>query len=145
LGAALEIAEKLTAPAMVSQLNSVLELANQAPGLVAMTMDMLDDGYQTAAANGFAPDELLKEGGALLSKMTTLMRSEEFKALMDSGVMTPQTLQIVNSAGEALVESQNQKIPKVGLFGMLRVMRDPDMQRMLGFFTNFGKQFGKKL
>ncbi|MEZ4884883.1 MAG: DUF1641 domain-containing protein [Chitinophagales bacterium] len=145
LGAALEIAEKLTSPAMVSQLNSVLELANQGPGLVAMTIDMLDEGYQTAAANGFDLDLLLKEGANLTSKMTVLMRSEEFKALLDSGALAPKTLKIVNCAAQALAESQNQPPQKVGFFGMLRVMGNPDMQRTLGFLTAFAKQFGKKL
>ena len=145
LGAALEIAEKLTAPAMVSQMNSVLELSNQGPGLVAMTVDMLDEGYKSAALSGLDLESLVKDGTALAAKLAKLMQSEEFHDLHESGVLAPETLRIVNAAALALAESQKTPPQKVGLFGMMRAMGNSDMQRALGFLVGFAKQFGKKL
>ena len=144
LGAALEIAEKLTAPAMVSQLNSVLEVANQAPGLVAMTVDMLDEGYKSVAASGLDLETLVKDGTALAAKLANLMQSEEFHDLHEGGVLAPETLRVINAAAVALAESQKNPPQKVGLFGMMRAMGNSDMQRALGFLVSFAKQFGKE-
>jgi uncharacterized protein YjgD (DUF1641 family) len=77
-----------------------------------------------------------------------LLNSAEVTALMGSGIFSPQTVAVVAHAGDALVESYNanQTAPKqVGLFGLLRALGDPDVQRGLGFLVDFGKRFGQQL
>jgi uncharacterized protein YjgD (DUF1641 family) len=60
---ALLLAEKLTAPAMVEKLDGLLSLSDQLPGLVAMTMDTVDEGMRNAIANGIDPQALANWAG----------------------------------------------------------------------------------
>ncbi|MFN8373067.1 MAG: DUF1641 domain-containing protein [Anaerolineae bacterium] len=81
-------------------------------------------------------------------QLQPLLESPEFAALMQSGLFAPKTVAVVGQAGDALVESyeQHHQDPKsLGLFGLLRALNDPDIQRALGFAAGFGKQFGKKV
>ncbi len=91
---------------------------------------------------------ILPSLSGVLSELQTILESEEFDALMRSGVFSPKTVGIVGEAGNALVDSYeaHQTTPKsVGMFGVLGAMRDPDVQRALGFFVEFGKRFGQKM
>lgn len=84
----------------------------------------------------------------VLTQLQTILQSEEFDALMNSGVFSPKTVGIVGQAGNALVDSYeaNQADPKsVGMFGLLKAINDPDVQRALGFAVRFGKQFGQSI
>jgi len=54
----LAIAEKLTAPAMAQKLDSMMQLADQAPGLIAMVGDMVDEGMKNAMDKGFDPQSM---------------------------------------------------------------------------------------
>ncbi|MCI5083399.1 MAG: DUF1641 domain-containing protein [Saprospiraceae bacterium] len=145
LAAALQIAEKLTQPQMVAQLNGLMDTANQLPGLIAMFVDMLDEGYQRAADNGVDLGALSQQGVAAMQQASEIMNSEEFKALQNSGVLSPATLGVIAKTGEALVESQQQPVKKMGLFGLMGALNDKDRQKALGFLMNFTKSFGQKL
>ncbi|MEZ4884884.1 MAG: hypothetical protein R3E32_09180 [Chitinophagales bacterium] len=89
LGGALEIAEKLTSPAMVSQLNSVLELANKAPGLVSMVADMADDAVKQASNKGINLEERL--GGALeiAEKLTSPAMVSQLNSVLELANKAP--------------------------------------------------------
>ena len=89
LGAALELAEKLTAPDMVEKLNGVLEMANQAPGLMSMTMDMVDEGIKNAAKNGVHIEERLGAALELAEKLTAPDMVEKLNGLLEIANQTP--------------------------------------------------------
>jgi len=74
-----------------------------------------------------------------------MMSTEEMTELLEGGIFDVQTLKIMGAASSALVESNQLPRKKVGLFGMMREMKNSDMQRALGFLTTFGRLFGKKL
>ena len=116
---ALALAEKLTAPEMVEKLDSIITLSNQAPGLIAMFADMADENMAK-----------LQENGAL-ERITEMIN--------------PDTMAAVGNVGHALTEAQKQPIQKVGLMGMLRAFRNPDMQNAMGFLINFARNFGKTI
>lgn len=81
-------------------------------------------------------------------QISDLMNSDEFDALMQSGVLSPETLTVVGQAGDALVESRQeaaQSDQRIGIFGLLRALNDPDIQRSLNFLLTFSKKFGRKL
>ena len=119
LNQALSLAEKLTAPEMVAKVEGLMQLADQAPGVIAMVVDMVD------------------EGAADLQKNDTISQL--------SGLMNPQTLKMLGQISQALSDTQNQKPEKIGPFGAFRALRDPNMQQATGFLLNFGKNFGKSL
>jgi len=79
------------------------------------------------------------------SSMADLIESDEIKNLLDSGIIAPEAVGVVGSAADALVASRNQSTPQVGVIGMAKALRDPDLQRALGFLVLFGKEFGKNL
>lgn len=113
LGVALQLAERLTAPEMAARLENALQLADQMPGMMAMTVDMVDEGMREAMDNGFDPQSLSRVAGA---------------------------------AGTALTRAQGEAPAKAGgIFGLMRALKDPDRQLGLGFLLNFLKHFGKNL
>ena len=145
VGTALRMAEKITDPKMEERFNQLLDLSDQMPGLTAMVIDILDEGYRKAVSQGLDLETLAQQGAFALKQMVALLGSEEFKALMSSGVLSPSTLNVVSQAGEALIESQQAEHKKVGLFGTMRALGDPDRKRAMGFVMTFMKNFGRKL
>jgi len=139
----LELAEKLTAPDVLDKINQLLKLSGQAPGMVAMFMDILDEMYNKAAEKGLDPETMIKQGVDVTKKMTVLLNSSEFQGLMESSVFEPQTLNVLSAVSNALVESQEEPVRKVGIFGLMRSLRDPEAQKALGFLSTVLKNFGK--
>jgi uncharacterized protein YjgD (DUF1641 family) len=155
----LRLLEKLTEPDTAAALERILDrsdqldeltaLAEDAPDAIATVVDILDAEYARAAAQGYDPEQTLRRAFGALSRLGELFRTEEFEALLDSGVLDPEALQVVGSLGSALVESQKEasrgETPRRGFFGLLGALRDPDVQRAIGFVTTFAKKFGRNL
>lgn len=136
--------EKLTRPGTVEQLEQLLELSDRLPGLAAMGVDILDEGYKRAAERGVDWSTLNEHGLEMLTALTKLLTSDEFKALMQSGVLDPCTIKVVAKAGEAMVDSNQEEVKPAGMFSLLRSMGDRDRQKALGFLLSFSKHFGKR-
>ena len=127
----LAMAEKLTSPEMMTKLDQLLMLSEQAPGMVSMMTDIVDDGYRQLAADGIDVEERLRVGLAIMAKATdpqTMTRLDHmFDTLLaaEEGVLNQEAVEMVGMAAHALVVSQQRPLPKVGLFGLLRALRDP--------------------
>ncbi|RMD69021.1 MAG: DUF1641 domain-containing protein [Bacteroidetes bacterium] len=104
--------ERLTADTTIEQLDSLLTLAERAPGIIAMTADIADEAMAKAQAEGLDPQSV----GEML-KQTTV----------------------------ALSKARQAPPKKVGLFGLMGALKDPDRQKALGFLMNFLKELGKTL
>ncbi len=155
----LKLLEKLTEPDTAAALERVLDrsdqleqlsaLAENAPDAIATAVDILDAEYARAAAQGYDPEQTLRRAFGALRRLGELFRTEEFQALLDSGVLDPEALQVVGSLGSALAETQKEAsrgdTPAQGVFGLLGALRDPDVQRAVGFITTFAKKFGRNL
>lgn len=136
--------EKLTRPGTVEKLDQLLELSERLPGLASMGVDMLDEGYKRAAERGVDWSALNEHGLEMLTALTKLLTSDEFKALMQSGVLDPCTIKVVAKAGEAMVDSNREEVKPAGMLSLLRSMGDRDRQKALGFLLSFSKHFGKR-
>ena len=170
LGLALQMAEKLTAPAMVDKLDGLLKIADQAPGLVAMKVDMLDEAYRQADARGVnieerlglalqmaekltAPemmeklDNLLQLGDRVpgLVAMTMDMVDEAMKQTIESGFDPKALMETSRTANNALTYAKSVPPKSISLFGIMGALKDKDRQRGLGFLMNFLKHFGKNI
>lgn len=170
LKGALEIADKLTAPAMVDKLSNLLALSDQLPGMVAMTADMADEVYRQADNRGVNIEQRLGVALELAEKLTEpamvdklngiLAFSDQLPGLIALGIDTldeglrkarenglePETMvEWAAQFGRAMREAQAAPTTKVGAFGMLTALRDPDRQKALGFSLNFLKYLGKQL
>lgn len=112
LNNALVMAEKLTRPEMVTKLNDLIAITDQLPGIVAMTVDTVDEGLRKAREKGLEPEALVDWAGQF---------------------------------GAAMRAAQNEPIKRLGLFGMMRALNDPDRQKAIGFSLNFLKHLGKQM
>ncbi|AOS95006.1 hypothetical protein AN480_28670 (plasmid) [Mycobacterium intracellulare subsp. chimaera] len=69
--------------------------------------------------------------------------------LLRSPLTDPQTAEIIAQAGEALLEGKeaaaaDPRGPK-GVFALMRVTKDPDVSRGLGFLIHIARAFGQRL
>jgi hypothetical protein len=126
-------------------LEPLLELAEQAPALTAMVVDIADDAYRQAQAAGVDAEIMLRKGAETATKLCAVVCSPEFAAVIESGVLEPQTLSVIGSAGQALAASQQAPPKPVGPLGALGALRDPEVRKALGFAVTFAKQFGRAL
>lgn len=140
LQAGLQMAEKLTAPAMMANLDHALALADQAPHFAAMVGDMVDDTVRQMSAGGIDVQERMQVGLMAAERLTAPEMGDALSALTD-----PQLIGMLTMTGNALKESIAMPQKKVGLFGLLREMNDPDIQRGMNLLLNFGRAFGRKL
>ncbi|MCO5191312.1 MAG: DUF1641 domain-containing protein [Anaerolineae bacterium] len=140
LRAGLEIAEKLTAPEMVANLNQFMALAESAPGMVAMLGDIADDTIRQLAAYGIDVNERITVSLVAAERLTSPEASTALMTLLD-----PDLVGIVGDAGGAFKDSLSMPSQKIGLFGLMRSLSDPDIQRSLNIALNFGRAFGRKL
>jgi uncharacterized protein YjgD (DUF1641 family) len=143
--------ERLTTPenlraltGLSEQLSTLNALAQQAPGMMAMTVDMIDELYRSIDRQGINLEETAREGLAALRNFMLLLRSEEMKALLDSGMLAPRTLAVMGAAAEALVVTQ-QNVRPAGPLTLLRALFDRNIQRALGFGLGFAERFGRNL
>lgn len=131
------------------QIAELAKLADHAPRAIATVIDIIDAEYARAADAGFDPERALRDAASALGKLSEVFRTNEFRALLDSGVLDPEALQVIGGLGTALVESQKEatrgETPKRGMFGLLGALRDPDVQHAVGFLTSFAKRFGRQL
>ncbi|QXD16267.1 DUF1641 domain-containing protein [Rhodocaloribacter litoris] len=126
---ALDLVERLTAPETtrvlkqlldrMDRLEALLALADQAPGMAAMFVDIADEAAARARERGVDLDETLKRAGTLAGSATL--------ALAEASATTPATP------------------PRLGPFGLLRALRDADIQRALAFGLQFARAFGRAL
>ena len=143
--------ERLTEPATLralaglsEQLVTLEQLARQAPGFAAMTVDMIDELYAAASRQGVDIEGTVRQGLTALRNLLILMQSDEMKALMSSGVLDPKTLQVMGAAAHALVSAQREP-RRAGPMALLGALFNRDVQRSLGFALNFAERFGQKL
>ncbi|WP_322815956.1 DUF1641 domain-containing protein [Chloroflexus sp.] len=143
--------ERLTDPATLralaglsEQLVTLDELARQAPGFAAMTVDMIDELYAAIRKQGIDLEDTARQGLVALRNLVALMQSDEMKALMSSGVLDPKTLQVMGAAAHALVSAQREP-RRAGPMALLGALFNRDVQRSLGFALNFAERFGQKL
>ncbi|MEI2611558.1 MAG: DUF1641 domain-containing protein [Candidatus Promineifilaceae bacterium] len=146
LKAALALAEKLTDPERMAKLEQLLALADQAPAMLAMMGDVADD-----VATRFDIQGRIQAGAGLVDKATQPATVEKLSEMFDvlleaeSGMLNPQAVRTLGRMAQAMVASQQTPPPQVGLFGLLKAINDPDLQRALGFLMQFGRQFGRQM
>lgn len=118
------------------QLEEASRLLDEAPNLVATLGDVFDDYARQA----------LEDGVDLEKSVTHGLRA----ALLFGSKMDDQTVETISNAARALAVSQCEDCQaegpqKVGPFGLLNAMSNPDVQKSLGFAIRFAKCFGSTL
>lgn len=134
------------------QLVEMLRVAQQLPNLLATLGDVVDDTQQRCAAEGMDIEKAIINGCQAAMWLGTKVDQAHLRRLGDllgSEIMNVNALNVVDNAARSLntaqQQSQPQQPPKLGLLGLLKAMRDPEIQRSLDFAIHFGKSFGQNL
>lgn len=107
LKTALELAEKLTAPQMVANINQLLAMADQAPGAMAMMGDMVDGTYRRAAERGVDIDQRLRLALELAEKLTDPGRINQLNQLLAIADQAPQMMAMMGDMADNLAVRLN--------------------------------------
>jgi hypothetical protein len=111
--------------------------------------DMLADNLAEAVndARGIAPDIDPKKLRQVLVDLPTLV--EAGSTLVKSGMLDPEVVMLLGEAGHVFAraydEAKGHKPQNVGLLGLAKALRDPDVSRSLEFGLRIAKAFGKSL
>ncbi len=154
---ALALTEKLTEPRnmqilsglvdRLEQLDDALATTDQAPGMIAMFIDIADEMFKEAIDAGVDVELGIIQGAKAAIAFGQILgphELESIKALVTSGVLEPKAVNAVAGAGRALAASQETPAKPLGPLGLLRALRDPDIQKALGFLVKFAKYFGRE-
>ncbi len=134
------------------QLAQLAKIAVELPKLLAIVGDVVEEYQQKFAADGIDVEKALTNGlnaVLYLSSEIDHERLQRIDSLLSSEILNPNALNVianaVNSLHTAQTETSGQSKDRIGIFGMLAALRDPQVQRSLAFAVEFGKCFGKNL
>lgn len=119
------------------------ELASTLPGAVAVLIDTFDGVAARLGEAGVNLDDRMRSVGTALEVATAPRAVAGLAALVESKLLEPSSLATVSQLASALAEHGASE--PVGAWGALRALRDPDVQRALGFLLAVARQFGKNL
>lgn len=135
--------------ALTTKLEQTVAQANHATAqvtpAVATMVDTFDSIMSRLQTNGIDPEERLRSIVHAADQMTRPATMTALDALLASGLLDANALFVVGRLGAALAAVGGQPPQPVGMIGLLRGLRDPDIQRALGLLLAFGKQFGAGL
>lgn len=133
------------AQSLTSKLPEVARFAEDGPKLAAMLMDTFDELSNQAARQGIEVDNAIKSFLTAGLRLTEVLDSPQFKALLSSDVLAPETLEVVGSAGRALAEQSSAECRKAGLLTALSASQKADVQRAIYFGLGFAERFGRQM
>lgn len=157
---------RLDEPRVVAALNDLIDHADLLAMLVVGLDGLLSRGEVIGDSLVSAVDELRgASGGAarslsavdlegLASSLATLSGSvvratPALNSLLSSDLTDPKAVDVISRLANALVQAreQIQRDPDVpaGVFSLLRVLKDPDVARGLGYLVEVARSFGKQL
>jgi hypothetical protein len=140
--AAARLAERVTRPETLVQLHAALDLLESLPGVVAMAGDAFDEFANDAAARGVPLDQIVPEIGRAFEAMLQLLTSTQITQLLGSPLLLPGTIDALGTAARAMAAAAQAPETKLGLFGTLKALREPEVQRAVGFAVDFARRFG---
>lgn len=160
--------KRLIDPATSANIHKILDIMDQAPGLMSMIADTFDEYATDSAQSGITIDQRLKGLIALFNQITEPKMVEKIEQLVSisnqlpglvamgidtidevargTDLMGPQNISLLTSAMKANQYAHSIPPMKVGgIFGLLKVLKDEEVQKMLGFMINFARAFGKEM
>ena len=149
---AVELAERLTEPTTVGvltkfvdridQIQLLLDLADQAPGILAAVVDTFDQVIRRAEDAGIDVDARIRSTYGLGEKLTS---PETVDAL--GNVLDPGAVSVVGMLGQTLAKCRDECLsqpepPSKGILDLYRMSRTDDGKRAIAFLVNFGRLWG---
>lgn len=126
---------------------SEVVIDNLADG-VAEVRGLADGGSRDVLGLVSQLGALLPAVQTLLAQVQPLIEAGSLESLAKSKILAPEMVDTVARVGDALHAtriSHAENPTSLGLFGMLKALRDPDAKRGLGFLATFLKEFGRQM
>ena len=133
--------ERLTRPETLDRLEKAVDLLDGLPDLLATFGDIFDAIANQAERDGVDVGRAFDDLRQIA--FDALRTAPQLRALFDSQMLAPPTVEILSRTAESLRAAGQAPPKKVGLFGALGALNDPDVQQALGFLTAVAKQFGQ--
>lgn len=114
------------------------------PAVVATMTDIVDGVIDRLAERGIDVDERMRALLQAADHLTSPRALDALASLLQSEIMAHQTTEVVGRMGRAIVHAEHEATP-VGMWGMLRALRDPEVQRAAGFLVAMARRFGAEL
>ena len=138
---------------LVSRLPKLEEgsaLLDELPNLLATAMDVFDEWAAMQKAQGIDLEQSIRQGLHAALYLGGKLNREELGRigfLLKSEVLSENSVATVSMAGAALSSChqgscEHPVAKRVGFWGLLSAMRDPNTQRALSFALQFAKCFG---
>lgn len=143
-----ELTERLTRPEVLHALTVLVEQVELAPGLLAMLGDIVDEMARDAEAQGVDLQELTANLGEALRGVVLLAGRPEVRELFESELFSEGAIRSLSMVARSLAESspaEGEEPARVGLWGAMGALRDPDVQRALGFAVRVAKGVGESM
>lgn len=141
LAALQRIEQRLAAVERVT--SALAPLAEAAPGALGMFTDTVDSLAAQLGERGVDLDARLHSVVRALEVSTAPRAVNGLAALVESKLLEPSALAVVSRLAAAFAEPGPAK--PVGMWGLMRALKDPDVQRALGFLLAVGREFGRHL
>ena len=140
LTSVLGLLTKLTDPVTIQALQEGIDTLSAAPGLFSMATDIVDAQMDSAASTGI---DIGARAKGFLTLANRLSDPNTTTAL--EHVLEPRAVSAIGALGTAIAESKDQPHNPVGPMGLLRALRDPDVQRATSYLVEIAKRMGQEL
>lgn len=138
--------DRVTKPEVLHALTVLVDQIEAAPGLVAMAVDTVDELARDAEARGFDLHELASNLAEATRGLVILASRPEVRDLLESDLFEKGAVTALSNVARSLSDAQREPEPPPG--GVLRTLsslRDPDVQRAVGFALGVAKRFGRTM
>ena len=154
---------KLTEPATMSALNTLLErlpqlaqlakLADEMPNIIAAVGDVFDDYQQRCASEGIDMEKSLVNGLHAALWLGTQIEKDDLSRigeLLKSDILSHHSIAVLSNVANSFASAQQdtcsaQIQDKVGMIGLIGLMRNPEIQKSVAFAAQFAECFGKNM
>jgi hypothetical protein len=142
--AAARVLERLSRPDTLARIEQLLMLSEQLPGLLALLGDSLDEFAREQGERGVDVELVMHNLGRTFDALLRLIGSEQLRGLLESDILLPGAIEALGEAARALANTQRSNPAPLGAWALLRELRDPDIQRSLGFVVDVARRFGNQ-
>lgn len=140
-----KLVERASRPRTIAQATLLLEKLETLPEVVATGLDAIDDWAAIQGASGLNLEQILAAAREALKGVANLATAPQVRDLLDSGLLSPEALEPLGAVARAMAQTRSGPTPSVGMLGALSALRDPDVQRALGFVITLGRAFGQQV
>lgn len=116
----------------------------QIPAVVATVTDIVDGLIERLGARGIDVDDRMRALLRAADHLTSPRALDALASVLSSEILAHQTTEVIGRIGRAIVTAEHEARP-VGVWGLVRALRDPEIQRAAGFLIAMARRFGEEL